>query len=277
MITYGHLVARISRRLRAKPAGPPTPDIPAAPRRRPARVTAALTTLPVAAATIATAALLPWAVARDTAYIASHLTRAPSAVPAGTIMNVQVRRSGSPRGVMEVWAGDDKLRIEDFPQAGKPAYDSGYTRTRTAFTQVTVNYPHKTWTRQTGTPGGPRTPSLTCANATADFYTYVNPSQEQAAWLRTAVSCGTLKPDGTTTIDGVTTIRLAPPPGKAKNTSFTLYVYVNPKTYLPVRQTATGASGQVMQVDYQWLPPTAANLAKLNLPAIPPGFTQAPG
>jgi hypothetical protein len=48
---------------------------------------------------------------------------------------------------------------------------------------------------------------------------------------------------------------------------------VNATTYLPFRFTAK-ASG-TFQMNLRWLPPTAANLAQLNVP-VPAGFTQVP-
>jgi len=49
-----------------------------------------------------------------------------------------------------------------------------------------------------------------------------------------------------------------------------LTLWVNPATYLPMRLEAGG-----LQTDFQWLPPTPANLAMLNMPA-PAGFHQVP-
>jgi hypothetical protein len=206
---------------------------------------------------------------QDTAYVVSHATQALDAVPAGTI--VQVRRDSSSLGVTEIWAGDGKLRMEHFTRAGKLSSDFGSSATRTAFTQVTVNYSDKTWARAAGPVVAPPTPNFTCASVSAEFGIYVNPSQE-TAWMRAAVSCGTLKADGTATVDGVSAIKLVMVSDKVKDASLTLYV--SPKTYLPVRLMSI-ASVHVMQADYQWLPPTTANLAKLDLPVVPRGFTQA--
>lgn len=49
-------------------------------------------------------------------------------------------------------------------------------------------------------------------------------------------------------------------------------VWVDPATYLPVRTLSDGG-GVTVQVDYGFLPPTPANMAKLKA-AIPPGFTR---
>jgi hypothetical protein len=276
MITDGQQAARTSRRPRAKPAGPPTPDIPAAPRRRPARTTAALTTLPAAAATIATAALLPWAVAQDTAYITSHLTHAPSAVPAGTILFSQTVNSAN-RAVTDSWDRTGQRRVEEFTQAGQLEYESGRATTRTAVTAVTVNYLHKTWSRSASPAHATApAPSFTCASPDLNGDPLYFDPRLMAAWLRSSVSCGTLKAGGTATVDGVTAIKLIRTPRNTPDykQGGTVTYFVNPTTYLPNRLTlASGAN----VTNLQWLPPTAANLAKLDLPAIPRGFTQAPG
>jgi len=49
-------------------------------------------------------------------------------------------------------------------------------------------------------------------------------------------------------------------------------VWVDPATYLPVR-TLSDNAGIKIQVDYGFLPPTPANMAKLKA-TIPPGFTR---
>lgn len=51
--------------------------------------------------------------------------------------------------------------------------------------------------------------------------------------------------------------------------------WVNATTYLPVHITMKFGDFPAMQEDLQWLPPTAANLARMNVP-IPAGFTQVP-
>lgn len=48
-------------------------------------------------------------------------------------------------------------------------------------------------------------------------------------------------------------------------------VWVDPAAYLPVRLDL----GQIIQTNFQWLPPTPANLALVNVP-VPAGFRQVP-
>jgi RNA polymerase sigma-70 factor (ECF subfamily) len=88
--------------------------------------------------------------------------------------------------------------------------------------------------------------------------------------LRSRESCGLLKADGTATVGGVTAIRLTEP----TNDGVTASWYVNSATYLPIRRTVT-QRGVLLSTDaFQWLPRTAANLARLSLPVAPRGFAQ---
>jgi hypothetical protein len=275
MLTDDQLAARIGPRLRAELADLPAPDMLAALRRRRARrarVTAALTTLPVAAAAIAAAVVLPGPAApaaqqaQDTAYVASHVTQALDAVPASAIMYMQINWALN-SVVHDKWASGLRIRDETF-SAGHLVSESASTGTKTS-TSVTVDYRDRTWSRSTDSLGSlsATAPAMSCANA-GDQPIYSNPSW-MAAELRTMVSCGLLKAGGTATAGGVTAIRLA-----NKNNSLTWYV--SPATYLPIRMTIArpGTGALVLRVDFQWLPPTKANLAKLNLPVAPRGFTQ---
>jgi hypothetical protein len=81
-------------------------------------------------------------------------------------------------------------------------------------------------------------------------------------------------------VDGVEAIRLT---GHKALTGVT--IWADPRSYLPVRLTVpedvvTGSSSKVsavtMRIDFRWLPPTSADLAKLTAP-IPPGFREVAG
>ena len=52
-------------------------------------------------------------------------------------------------------------------------------------------------------------------------------------------------------------------------------IWVNPRTYLPVRVTSTMPGGARIQTDFGWFTPTRARLAQLRV-AVPPGFRQVP-
>jgi len=277
MLTDDELAARIGPRLRAELADLPAPDMLPVLRRRArrTRVTAALTALPVAAAAIAAAVFLPGGPAvpatQDTAYVVSHVTQALDAMPANAILFTQTTVNGT---VMDKWSRTGQWRVEGFTQAGQLEYVAGQATTSTTVTSVSVSYLHKTWSRAASPASatGPA-PSFTCGSAELDNDAVLFDPRLMAAWLRASVSCGTLKAGGTATVDGVTDIKLVRAPVSTPNfkQAGTVTYFVNPATYLPDRLTlASGAN----VTNLQWLPPTAANLAKLDLPAPPAAFTQ---
>jgi hypothetical protein len=287
MLTDDQLAARIGPRLRAELAGLPTPDMLAALRRRRARrarVTAALTTLPVAAAAIAAAIVLPGAAAptvqhaQDTAYVVSHATQALTTVPAGTILSMQWTTTGPGSQVRDIWQRDSDLRMESFA-SGQLVSESVSTIRGTTRTVVRISYQHRTWSRSAFPIGKSSAPSaaaralaqghIACDRANESFG-ISDKASVMAAKLRAWESCGWLKADGTATAGGVTAIRLTTPTDDGYTTTW----YINPATYLPIRQTVTQQGTLLSTNDFQWLPPTPANLAKLNLPTPPRGFTQ---
>jgi hypothetical protein len=93
-----------------------------------------------------------------------------------------------------------------------------------------------------------------------------------AASLRDWQSCGWLKADGTATVGGVTALRLTMATGGGWATTW----YIDPETYLPISKTVSEREKLLSTVDFQWLPPTPANLASLRLPVPPRGFTEVP-
>ena len=90
-----------------------------------------------------------------------------------------------------------------------------------------------------------------------------------AASLQAWVSCGMLTAGGTATVNGVTELELT-----TVLNGVTYTWYVDPATYLPTRMTTARPGILLAQNDFQWLPPTTANLAEVSLPVAPQGFTQ---
>jgi len=143
------------------------------------------------------------------------------------------------------------------------------TMSDTRWTQL--NYWNRTWATSTRRePAGP-TPaptSLACSSRQklskpdAVLRTYLSTSP---ASIKSALACGGLVKAGTETVQGVPAIKLT---STSKLTSHRLTIDVSPDTFLPVRVVF----GDI-EMDYRWLQPTAANLAKLT-PRIPPGFRQ---
>lgn len=76
------------------------------------------------------------------------------------------------------------------------------------------------------------------------------------------------KIQGVTTIDGRTVLWLSnDEPGMGRQ------IWVDASTYLPVRMTAQGSWGSY-QIDYTWIPRTAASVTATFAPHVPPGYTK---
>jgi hypothetical protein len=235
------------------------------------------------AAAIAAALVLPGPAApaaQDTAYVVSHATQALTAVPPGTIFFMQSTITRPGAEVTDMWASYGKMRIERFA-SGRLVFARGSARTSTTETVVLINYRDRAWSRRASHFGKLSAPaaapagaqgSFTCdsANKISIFGVPLNAS-DLAASLRDWESCGWLKADGTATAGGVTAIRLTMPADGGS----TITWYVSPATYLPIRQTTVTRQGTLLSTkDFQWLPPTTANL---DLPAVPRGFTRVSG
>jgi hypothetical protein len=250
------------------------------------RVAAGVTAIAAAGvAAIAAALVLPGPAGpatQDTAYIVSHMTQALDAVPASTILFEQSILTGPGSVVIDRWERGLDRRMQQF-RAGRLVSESGSAVTRTTETAVVINYQSRIfWSSSTAwrpaispsAAAGARAlvPSCDTSPSHYGFPTTDNPSR-MAALLRDWESCGWLKADGTATVDGATAIRLARTTGGGYITTW----YVSPATYLPISVTVSQRGALLSTRDFQWLPPTAANLAKLDLPAVPRGFTRISG
>jgi hypothetical protein len=245
------------------------------------RIPGAVAVVAVAAAAGTAVALIPSGSAKPapvaahtTAYVVSHVTRALDAMPGSTIVATQRVPARGP--VMDGWTNyGDRTRHEDFTRAGQLISDSGisFSSTPTGVTRlISVDYQNKTWWRSVqpyanGTPAF--TTVWTCSNVGTDDI--VGNPHDMAAQLHKALSCGDLKVVGSGTANGVHAVKLS---GRFSNNRATVTYWVNARTYLPFRFSAANGTS-VFRMNLQWLPPTAANLAKLNVP-IPAGFTQVP-
>jgi hypothetical protein len=246
------------------------------------RVAAGVTAVASAAmAAIAAAVFLPGAAApavqqaQDTAYVTSHVTQSLDAVSPSTILYTQ-DTSGS--AVTLMWHRGSQGRQEAF-MAGKLQFDVGYALNGTTLKTAHVDYTDKTWWRSTGPLGRPSSIAPwgvaagddTCAGAESSESGIFQSANLMVVELRILVSCGTLKADGTATVDGVPAIKLTGPTTQGSTVTW----YVSSATYLPISKTIAYPDS-VLSIDMQWLAPTAANLANLDLPTAPRGFTQVP-
>lgn len=210
---------------------------------------------------------------QTTAYVVNRVTQALDATSPDSIVFVwlTVTPPNADMPPTEVWAGSDgHWRVKRFTQAGHPVTDTETYDTPSTYLIFQVDYTNRTWWRWVGpgdvTPG--QEPAHWTCNQGAPI-TYTTSARDMTDEIRTALSCGRLKDAGTGQVDGVSAIKLTGTAGGVATT-----IWVNASTYLPVRITTTWPA-YVQQEDTQWLPPTAANLAKLA-PPIPAGFKHVP-
>jgi hypothetical protein len=129
---------------------------------------------------------------------------------------------------------------------------------------ITVDYDLKTWS--TGRMTHPKPTGI--------------PDITDADSIRKAIADGTLELVGKEKVDGIDTLHLRLYGPKR---SYRIDMWVDSKTYLPVRETAAKSGGTpggpefpasaTVTTKYTWLPRTEENLARLAV-TPPPGFTQ---
>jgi len=216
----------------------------------------------------------------STAYVVSHITKALDAL--ATTNPILYEYNGQSQFWIRVNGDVTQDRQQELTSSGRPATDTGYSHPRPG-TDITVfvDYHTKTWWRKTDimlpnphpsmtpNPGGSTSP---VCDPGLDI---TNSPQTTVASIRTAMSCGNMRIIGTQRINGVDAIKLAGAikAGPRPHDQGSLTLWVNPATYLPLR-TQWILPGTPDDVEnFQWLPPTPANLARLTVP-IPAGFTQ---
>ena len=134
------------------------------------------------------------------------------------------------------------------------------------FTQTTINYSDRTWSRGTQLTGlASRSPGTACAlvKAMTDPLLAGKVFFTSPSFIHGALACGGLSVAGRTRVDSATAIKLT---GTQRLAKPPITLYVSPATYLPIRVVIGG-----LRQDYRWLAPTAANLAMLTV-RIPPRF-----
>jgi hypothetical protein len=180
-------------------------------------------------------------------------------------------RTGAGRSA--VWVYGQQFKVGDYTSSGQLASIIGIAADQQQVQLTTVDYQKRTWHRSTWRqPGQLHAPEPGCAN-TWNLHLF---AQGDVVALRMALSCGDYTVAGTQRVDGVEAVELKPAPSARM---FAVTFWVDPATYLPVRSVVTekpnaaaSPAGRV-QIDYQWLAPTPANVAELDV-TIPPGFTE---
>jgi len=201
-------------------------------------------------------------------------------VPEGGTIAFSVGPSPARSTSLTEWAYGQRTKVVSYAADGKLVSASGTVATpANRLTSTLVDYQRKAWwsgTFQALSPM-PKQSACTMAKAASTDFLGLNHG-DIAASLRAALGCGQYTLAGTQEVDGVKALELKPVPSADRIVSVTFWV--DPASYLPVRSVATfnmllerkNNAGH-LQVDFRWLRPTAANVAKLAI-TIPPGFTR---
>jgi hypothetical protein len=228
---------------------------------------------------------------QTTAYVVSHIEKAVAGenyvLHAETVVTGAGAGSGG-GGRAVTWAYRGRRRYEQYrPGSGQLETDSGTAVIAGKLSGVLVTYQPGTWYRMPldAFTAGP----VNGCGAHALAAEGGNPP-DWPSFIRATLACGAAAVAGHARVNGAETIKVSSnvtvaagdgSRGGRLRVRYTLYV--NPATYLPVRMV----SGPVLRLHggqqspasfssvagFQWLPPTAANVAKVGVP-IPAGFRQ---
>ena len=220
---------------------------------------------------------------RTTAYVISRVERALSApdinnmvaytrtvYPAGTTLQPVpggVNGSGgpgagSPRagGYELLWAYHRSTKLSAFTATGQRVFDERLTVGKGSLATTVVTYPsHTWWTAQSARPAGAGSAPSGCLPGGQIRLAGGNGN----AWpnfIHSQLARGAYTVVGKQLLGGVNALKITGGSGQ-------ITLWVNPVTYLPMRLE----QGGLIQVDFQWLAPTRANLAMLNMP-VPASF-----
>jgi hypothetical protein len=222
--------------------------------------------------------------ARTTAYVISRVERALSApdmanmvaytrtaFPAGVTLRPVpggVNGTGGPAansarkgGYELLWAYHHTTKLSSFTDTGQRVFDERITAGKKSLATTAVSYASHTWWRaQSARPAVRGSASAGClpggqirlngsANAWPDF-------------IHSQLACGAYTVVGKQLLGGIDALKITGGSGQ-------ITLWVNPVTYLPMQLE----QGGLIQVDFQWLASTRADLAMLNMP-VPASFHQ---
>jgi hypothetical protein len=198
--------------------------------------------------------------------------------------------AGDPLWTKDVqWSYRNEELIEPYSIQGTVQGEQADIVSPGTLTEVGVDYTTHTWSRdqwRIGTGGLP-SPSahgqlFLPPSCKGEGYSVLS-DLSWPAYLRSALSCGDLRYAGKATLNGRQVLMLDNVPSRGvRDVAETLWV--DPRTYLPVRELWQLIPGSVagyilpgafdpVQTDFQWLPPTPANIAHATV-SIPAGFRE---
>jgi hypothetical protein len=183
------------------------------------------------------------------------------------VPDVPTPRSPYTADVMVMWQYQNREADITSTATGQPVSAEQITGTARSQTVTGVSYRGTTWWRATQTlKPTAQMPAPGCGQQG-----YPGGSSDWPAYLRQELSCGVYHQDGRQWVDGIDAVKLT-----TENKAGRLVLWINPATYLPVRETDSGGPvpGQPsVQTDFRWFPATAASLAPLKV-RVPAGFRQ---
>jgi hypothetical protein len=263
--------------------------------------------VPAGAATPASAA--PTSATLTAAYVSSHTQQALAAAErANLIQEIHTVGQNYPLGLTQVlsfhlngggtghvveqagptasqentWSYRGQLREQGLDAAGKPLFDASSTTTQTPAGSRTVmnvsgtgvDYTSRTWWHSALQLSLPAAGRAGCQEA------FLPPpagtTLDWAAAIRTALSCGHFQLAGHEQLGPADAVKLV---SVKTNGPYTVTLWVDPSTYLPVRLTWNWLDPRAqgpgtLTGDFQWVKPTPDSLGTLRVP-VPSGFTQA--
>jgi hypothetical protein len=180
--------------------------------------------------------------------------------------------------VTRAWSRGSLEHVQFITRTGKLALSMETDIRKGKSVQTTISYPQRVWWRGTYQAPPPANPKLACTLGEID--------RTPAQWtreVRKLLSCGAAVA-GYERVDGVKAIklRLSSSYGRAcagandkrqcqpQAVGWSGALWADASTYLPVRLVSHGEHYS-FQIDFGWLAPIRANLAKLRQP-IPAGF-----
>jgi hypothetical protein len=160
---------------------------------------------------------------------------------------------------MITWTYQNESTMTAVDAAGQPVATEENTAGRHGITTVAVDYRDRTWWRATQAPLRPGPGARAPAKRSCLPPGVLPGSGTWRSVIRQELSCGAYTEGGRQRVDGIDAIKLTGSNG--------VVLWIDPSTYLPVRQAFPGAG----VTHFRWYRATPASLAKLKL-TLPAGF-----
>ena len=159
------------------------------------------------------------------------------------------------------WDYQGNQKYSAYSPSGKRIFDVGISAGNGSATQTTVIYGDRTW----WTAAAPVSPPGPAGCSLGSIQLSSGPGNGWPAFIRSQLACGAYTVAGRQVVDGIDAVKITGQTGRPA-----LVLFADPATYLPI-QLDIGP----LQISFQWLPATPANLTHLEVP-VPAGFQQVP-